>query len=221
MVPLVSPVPFAIAAVPVAMYLMMMGAIRLRRRPLVTTGWRDTAALGIAIIGLVAIGPVQLFFPAYAAARFAGWVWVMLLALYLLGLLLVALGCRPRLIVYGLGEDDFFQALQQAAQRIDPAARWEGQILTLPSAGLQLASEPTGARGVQQAVSVSGPGTIPAWTLLERALVQQCADATASLGSWSAVWLIGGGALLIVWAVFRIMADPAVALAELHGFFVR
>ena len=216
-----SAVPFAIAAIPLAMYLVMLGAIRLRRRPLVTTGWRDTAALGIAIMGLVAIGPTQLFFPTYASARFSGWVWGMLLMLYLLGLLLVMLSCKPRLIVYGLEEEAFFQALQESAVRIDPHASWHGQILTLPSSGLQLVMEPTGARGVQQAISVSGPDSIPQWMHLERELVKQCASQPAARQAWAATWLIAAGSLLIVSSAQMIMSDPAQALIELRQFFTR
>ena len=218
---LISPIPFAMAAIPLAMYLIMLGAIRLRRRPLVTTGWRDIAALGIAIIGLVAIGPLQLFFPTYASARFSGWVWVMLLMLYLLGLLLVMLSCRPRLIIYGLDEEPFHRLLKESATHIDPQASWQGQILTLPSAELQLVAEPTGARSVQQATSVSGPASIPQWMKLERELVRRCESERASQQRAGAAWLIISGLLLIVWPVQMIMSDPAQALFDLRQFFIR
>lgn len=215
----ISPVPFAMAAVPIAMYLIMLGAFRLRSRPLVTTGWRDVAALGIALMGLVAIGPVQLFFPTYAAARFSGWVWIILLALYLLTLLLVMLSCRPRLIVYGLGEDAFFQVLQEAAAHVDPEASWHGQTLTFPNVGMQLITEPTGARGVQQAVILSGPGSIQPWLQLESELVKRCAQATATERSWTGFWLIVGGLAILLIALWRVAADPAAALVELRAFF--
>ena len=218
---MISSIPFAMAAIPLATYLIMLGAIRLRRRPLVTTGWRDLAALGIALIGLVAIGPVQLFFPTYASARFSGWVWGMLLMLYLLGLLLIMLSCRPRLIIYGLEEEPFYRILRESATHIDPQANWHGQILTMPSAGLQLVSEPTGSRGVQQATSVSGPASIPQWMQLERELVRRCASERASQQRTGAAWLIGGGLLLIVWPAQMIMSDPAQALIELRQFFIR
>lgn len=222
---IISPVPFAIAAVPVAMYLILMGSIRLRRRPLVTSGWRDIATLGIAIIGLVAIGPVQLFFPTYAAARFSGWVWVILLVLYLLGLMLVVLSCRPRLIVYGLEHEAFTESLQAAALRVDTASHWQGQILTLPASGLQLVSQPTGTRAIHQAVSISGAGTIDSWVRLENELVQECARSATSPPSlhrrWASATLMFGGVLLIAVAILMIVADPAAAEVELREFFTR
>lgn len=217
----ISPIAFAIAVVPAAMYLIMLGRFRLSRRPLVTTGWRDVAAIGIAIMGLVAIGPMQLFFPTYAAARFSIWVWGMLLALYLLSLLLIVLSCRPRLIVYGLNEDNFFRALQQAAQRVDEQANWQGQILTLPGVGLQLAAEPTGARGVQQAASVTSLVNVAPWLQLERELVSECRSVAATDRGWTGLGLVGGGLVLMLLTVAMIAADPAGALVELQELFVK
>ncbi|MCC6511457.1 MAG: hypothetical protein IT423_20325 [Pirellulaceae bacterium] len=218
---MISAVPFAIAAVPAAMYLMILGRFRLSVRPMVTTGWRDAAALGIAIMGLMAIGPMQLFFPTYAAARFAGWVWGMLFGLYLLSLLLVVLGCRPRLIVYGLDEEAFFQTLRQAALRVDPQALWHGQILTLPTVGLQLAAEPTCARGVQTVVIVTALVSAAPWMQLERELVKECSQVRTENRTWAGVWLVAGGLCLLLISAQMILADPAAALLELRDFFTR
>lgn len=216
-----SPIPFAIAIVPVAMYLLMIGMFRVRRRPLVTTGWRDAAALGIAIIGLVVVGPMQLFFPVYAAARFAGWVWIMLLALYVLSLLLVVLSCRPRLIVYGQGQEAFFQSLLLAASRVDPGAQWHGQVLSLPTVGLQLAYEPSGARGVQHAVSVNNFDRIDHWMQLERELVKVCADTHATEQGWAGRMLMAIGAVMITISVSMIAQQPVQSLIDLREFFIR
>ena len=61
---------FCIAVVPLAVYLLMMGLLNLRRRPFVTTGARDAATLGIGVIGFVIAGPMELFFPEGAASQF-------------------------------------------------------------------------------------------------------------------------------------------------------
>ena len=101
----------AIAVIPIALYFMLVGGLRLRNRPLVTTGWRDTLTLGIAASGLVAIGPMQLFFPTQAAARWHAWVWLALFALYALGLMMLLLSCKPRLVAYGMDEQQFIDTL--------------------------------------------------------------------------------------------------------------
>lgn len=218
---MISAVAFAIAAVPAAIYLMMLGRFRLSRSPLVTTGWRDAAALGIAIMGLVAIGPMQLFFPTYAAARFAGWVWGLLLGLYLLSVLLVVLGCRPRLIIYGIDEDGFFRALHAAAQRVDATANWQGQILMMPEVGMQLVAEPTGSRGVQTVVSLSGLTSVAPWMQLERELVRECHHLRAAHRGWAGLALLVAGGCLLFIAVSMIMSNPAHALVELKEFVNR
>ncbi len=145
----------------------------------------------------------------------------MLLALYLLSLLLVVLGCRPRLIIYGLGEEQFFYALEAAARRVDAHANWQGHVLTLPSAGLQLMAEPTGAQGVQSAISVAGLTSIAPWMQLEKEVVQECNHLKAQRHSGVGIGLMLFGAGLLVLAVYLIAADPARALIELREFFTR
>ncbi len=110
---MISPLAFTIAAVPAAIYLMMLGRFRLSRRPMVTTvaRWRR---FWYRHHGIGLYRPDAIVLSTYAAARFAGWVWGMLLALYLLSVLLIVLGCRPRLIVYGLDEEGFMRALGAA-----------------------------------------------------------------------------------------------------------
>ena len=55
---------------PVAIYLLLLGVINLARRPLVVSGGRDAAALGLAVSGLVFVGPMALLFPEGLAAHF-------------------------------------------------------------------------------------------------------------------------------------------------------
>ena len=55
---------------PVAIYLLLLGVINLARRPLVVSGGRDAAALGLALSGLVFVGPMALLFPEGLAAHF-------------------------------------------------------------------------------------------------------------------------------------------------------
>ena len=59
----------ALAVGPLALYLLLIGTIRLRPHPFVTTGAKDTATLAIGLLGLVMIGPMELFFPQQAAVN--------------------------------------------------------------------------------------------------------------------------------------------------------
>ncbi|MEZ6134540.1 MAG: hypothetical protein R3C53_06495 [Pirellulaceae bacterium] len=211
---------FAIAAIPLAVYFILVGGLRLRKHPLITTGWRDTLTLGIACSGLVAIGPMQLFFPDHFAARWHTWVWLALFLLYVLGLLLVLLSCKPRLIAYGLDELQFRESLLTAAQQVDPAANWTGSVLTLPGSGIQLADEPSGTARVHQVAHVGLLHNIQDWLRLEKAFVA-VGSQLACPRSWAGWPFVLGGCLLLVAAIAPLLSDPAAALAQLKEFLDR
>lgn len=215
-----EPVHFAIAATPVAVYLILVGALRLRNRPLITTGWRDTLTLGIAASGLVAIGPMQLFFPTLAAARWHGWVWLALFMLYLLTLVMVLLSCKPRMISYGLDQIQFRETLLAAAQQIDPTSAWNNDVLSIPSSGIQLASEPSGATRVHQVVHIGLLYNLQDWLKLERAFVALGSQATCprSAAGWPFVIF---GLLLLAFIMLPLISDPVDALAQLRHFLNR
>ncbi len=212
-----EPVHFAIATIPIALYFIMIGGLRLRRHPLVTSGWRDTLTLGIAASGLVAIGPMQLFFPTRAAEALQGWVWVALFALYLLGLLLVLLSCRPRLVAYGLDERQFRDVLRTAALEVDSEASWNGEVLSLPNSGIQLAIDPTGSTRVQQVVHVGLLHNLQDWLKLERSFTRVGAGVQCprSLAGWP---FVIAGALLFAFAITPMITNPGNALAQLKEF---
>ena len=96
-----DPLHVCIALGPVAMYLLVLGAINLSPRPVLTTGTRDIATLGIAISGFAIAGPMELFLPVRAVGFWGPWItWGLMLGIYVLGLLLVVLMLRPRLVIY-------------------------------------------------------------------------------------------------------------------------
>lgn len=210
----------AIAFIPVAVYLILMGALRLRRRPLVTTGWRDTFALAVACVGLVVIGPMQLFFPVQAASRWHHWVWLALLVLYALGVLLVLISCKPRLIAYGLDLSQFKTALENAAKSVDEQAYWDGDVLNLPGSAIQLAIDPTATNRVHQVVHFGLLNNLQVWLKLEKAFVAQGAT-MACPRSAAGIPFILAGALLLFATVIPMFNDPVEALAQLRKFINR
>jgi hypothetical protein len=94
----------------------------------------------MAISGLVAIGPVELFFPTAAAAVFGPAVWAALATFYALCTTLIALTTTPRLVVYGRTPEELFEPLLAAAREIDPQSVGDASSLQvrLPSAGLHV-----------------------------------------------------------------------------------
>ena len=213
-------VQYAVAIIPVAIYFILIGVLRLRTRPLVTSGWRDTLTLGIASAGLVAVGPMQLFTPPQAVERWHAWVWLALLCLYVLGLTLILLSGKPRLIAYGLDHHQFRDVLFQSAKRVDDQCHWSADVLSMPLSGMQLALEGTGSLRVQQATHVGMLQNLEHWMKLEREFVHMggkvaCPRSTAG---WPLL-LVGSGLLLS--SIIPLIRDPAAALAQLQIFLDR
>src|SRR3954462_2840465 len=67
----VDPCRLAIALVPLAAYVLLLGLLNLRRRPFLTSGGCDVAALRMAMPGLVFVRLLELFRPE-AATRSLG-----------------------------------------------------------------------------------------------------------------------------------------------------
>ena len=129
---------FCVALGPLAAYLFLLGVINLSRRPRVVSGFRETAALGLALSGFVVVGPMQLFMPEPAAAYFGSYVWGLLIGFYALTLVLAILLSKPRLVIFNLKGPQLRPVLAELALRLDGQARWAGDSLAMPQLGVQL-----------------------------------------------------------------------------------
>ncbi len=182
----------SIALGPLAVYLMVLGLVNLATRPFVTTGTRDTAALGLAISGLVVAGPMELFLPEAAAQIFGPWIWLLLLGAYALALTLLILLLRPRLVIYNIAIDQLRAVLSEVVTDLDREARWVGDSLVLPRLHVQLHVEPFAALKNIQLVS-SGPRQSDAgWRRLENALVPALRKSAGTPNPYAVSFLMFG-----------------------------
>ncbi len=166
----VDPLRLTIALVPLAAYLLLLALVNLRRRPFLTSGGSDLAALGVAISGLAFVGPLELFRPDAATAEFGNFIWPILLGFYWLWVLLVVLIGRPRLVVYNVSSEELHPVLAEAASRLDSESRWAGNSLSLPNLGVQLHLE---SFDLMRNVSLASSGSrqnIDGWRELSREL---------------------------------------------------
>ena len=196
---------------PVAIYLLLLGAINLARRPLVVSGPRDAAALGLAVSGLVFVGPMALLFPESVAAHFgpAGtkYLWLMCIGLFAICLIVVLLTLRPRLIIYNISVDQLRPILAEVVERMDADARWAGDCLFLPGQGVQLHLENFGWMRNVSLVSSGPKQDYQGWLRLDVEL------ATALRGiesPWNlaGLMLLGVGNVLVIWLAWAIIHDP-------------
>lgn len=189
------------------MYLLLLGAINLSRRPLVTTGGRDIAALGVGISGLVVAGPMELFLPDVAADRFGPWVWLMMLALYALSIALLVLMLRPRVVIYNITFEQLRPALADVVSRLDEEARWAGESLIMPTLGVQLYIEPANRWHNVQLISSGSNQNYFGWRRLEGALAAELRTMRGSPSPYG-VSLMAFGLMLAAAVTYWLAMEP-------------
>lgn len=203
---------------PVAVYMLVFGVINLSRRPFLVSGTRDAAALGLALVGFVMIGPIELFFPDTASIRFGPYVWVLLVALYILCLVLFLLTLRPRLIIYNISGDKLRPILADLVGQLDSDARWAGDSLALPTLDVQLhvESQP-GMRNVS--LVSSGPKQSHAgWRKLELSLQEVLSQFEVSRNPRGAS-LVSVGLMMMVFLIWVIDRTPEAVPQSLADMF--
>jgi hypothetical protein len=196
-----------IALGPVAIYFLLLGSINLSRRPFVTSGTRDAAALGIAIGGFVVAGPMELFLPEAAAVRMGFWVWPTCIAFYILCLSLAVLLMRPRIVIYNVTFEQLRPSLADIVQRLDSESRWAGDSLVMPNLGVQLTVE---SQGMMKNVQLTAAGTeqsFQGWRLLEAELSTVLRSAKGTRNPYG-MSLIMFGLLMAASCIYWLSSDP-------------
>lgn len=208
-----DPLHFCIAMGPLAVYCILLAAINLRPRPFVTSGTRDTLALGVAISGFAVVGPMELFLPLQAAHRFGALVWVLMIAFYGLCLTLMVLLMRPRLVIYNSTIDQLRPILAGVVGELDKDARWAGDSLLLPNLGVQLHLESFAAMRNLQLVSSSSRQSYNGWRQLELGLTRAFGDSRSRPNPYGVILLSFGILLTITMAVWGFTEQEELARA--------
>lgn len=202
-----DPFRFCLAIGPVAMYLLLLGAVNLSRRSLMVSGGRDAAALALAVAGLVVVGPMELFYPSESAVWLGSKVWVLLLALYAMCTVLWVLLLRPRLVIYNISADKLRPILADVVNQLDPDARWAGDSLVIPGLGIQLYMDAFRLLRSVSLVSAGGNQTHAGWRRLETTLRKALAREDVARNPRGLV-LIFAGLLCITGIVLAIADNP-------------
>ncbi len=163
-------VPLAVAVGPLAIYLLALGLMNLRRRPTVIAGSADAAALAFAISGLVIVGPMNLFLPAAAVIRFGPFAWLLLLGCYGLCALLYILVARPRLVVFNISLDRFRSLLMPLAQRLDHDVQAAGDAVQMPQLSVQFHLDAAPAMRNVSLIATGNRQSYSGWKRLHREL---------------------------------------------------
>lgn len=127
-----------LALVPVAIYLIVLGAMNLARRPVMMTGMQDRVLLGLATIGLIVVGPVELFLPVPIYVAYGPAIWLIAIVLLSLVIGLFILMAPPKLVIFNLSGYEVRSVVSETAVGLDPESRWAGDCLHMPNLRVQL-----------------------------------------------------------------------------------
>lgn len=200
-----------VAIAPLAMYLVLLGGINLRRRPYVLSGARESLLVGIALFGLAVVGPLQLFFPQQAANQFGRYIWPLLITFYLLVVFLWILLGRPRLIVYNISSAQLRAVLSETAIKLDPDARWAGDSLALPQMNVQLHLDVFDWMRNVTLVSTGGDQSYTNWRRLEGALRASLSEITVPRNPRGYSFMLVGVMLIATLAAKVVKDSEAIA----------
>lgn len=196
-----DPLHATIALGPAAVYLLLIGMINLSSRPFVTNGLRDSAALGVGLMGFAIVGPMELFLPERMVGQLSAFslqwlIWPVLISFYLLCLSLLVLLQRPRLVIYNVTSEQLRAALGNVVGRLDKDARIAGESICMPNLGVQLHVEPLPVlKNVQ--LKSSGPlQSYQGWRDLELALRSSLRESRGTANAYGISLLLFGVTIL-------------------------
>lgn len=210
-----DPLHLAIALVPLALYLFLLGLIHLAPFPFVSSGARDLMGLAMAVSGLIIAGPMELFIPEMGFVVLGPYTWVMMIGIYFLGVLLLILATRPRLIIYNTTGDHVYEVLKKLIDRIDPDAQWAGNALNSPSLGVQLSIETFTTMHNVQLVSSRSRQNRQGWRMLEAELSRALRSERVERNS-RGMSLIGFSAMIIAVIVVQMVRYGGEVASTLH-----
>ena len=192
----VDGLPVWIALLPLGVYLIVVGWLHLRRRPIAVPGGWDLAALAAGLSGLLLAGPLPLLQPAVGMTG-----WGSLLSAGGLILMITAgiLSTRPRLVVYNVTPEQLRPVLSEVVARLDASARWAGDSVVLPARGLQVLMDGRGLGRCVSVATVGGRSSPESWAEFTRQLRRASRRLRVRRNPWGAV-VAGLGAVMVALA---------------------
>lgn len=206
----------SVALLPLAAYFQVLGLIRLRSRPTILNGATDFFLLAMAMMGLIAIGPIELFFPRAAYAILGPWVWGVLIALYFFVIMLIALNSKFKLIVYGLDSEALKKTIQDGLSQGQFEASWGKDIVEIPSLGLRASIEKAGVTKTASLEAIGRSQNPMGWYTMEKLIAKNLKPNTTTQKieafRWIALslFLFGTSAAMIAQDLPRLKRELAI-----------
>jgi hypothetical protein len=215
-----DPIRIAIAMIPLATYLIIIGLIRLRPRVTVMSRPVDFLLTGMACVGIAVIGPIELFFPRAAYSVLGNWVWPVLLCLYVLIVMLVAFHYPPGVVVYGSAKESVRAAMAELIKDRDPLASWQAEVVRSEELGIQAMVEDSGIGDVTWIRSVGKTQNLVRWVELERSLHERFRQVPQNRNRSGWTCMISGAVAMLL--AFGLLASDLGRLSQsMASFFQR
>lgn len=165
------------------------------------------ALLGLAMLGLVLVGPSQLFFPVAAFNLLGPAVWFLITLLYFFIVLFVILNSRPRLVVFGLAPDALANKVKESLDELNIESTWMGLTFAAPGIRVDGTIEQAGNGDLSQIVATRSNQDVIGWMTLERALAIKLKLIPIEPRSTGTVWIALGLAALVALGL-QIYSNP-------------
>jgi hypothetical protein len=210
---LLNSLPLWAALLPLGLYLLTLGGVHLRRRPVMVSGAWDGVLLAASVAGLVVVGPLALVQPAAGRSL---WSWPMLLVVFSLFVALCLLVSRPRVVIYNITVDQLRPLVAEAVSALDPAARWAGESVALPTRGLQLHIDGNGSMRSVNVIAVGERTSLEGWTEFCRRLRRSVGRLRVRTSPWGPVFA-GAGLCVLAFAAWFATRPPLSAPGAAEG----
>lgn len=197
-----------VALLPLALYLLVVGTVNSRRRPLLTTGTYDLTALAFGLSGLVLVGPLQWILKSLQWMLIAPTAPILLIGIFVSGTAVLILSQPRRLVIYNFSVESLRETLWEMLKAVDPEAKIAGSRVMLPCLGLEIRIEAFPAFRNVSIIATSELVNEESWKVFRQQLGNQLAQVEASPGLLGQSFVLASGAFLFTpfWFVMR---DPA------------
>jgi hypothetical protein len=127
---------------------------------------------------------------------------------------------RPRLVIYNASVEEVHPKLAELAGRLDPAARWAGNNLSLPTLGVQLHLDSLDFMRNVSLVASGGRQNLDSWRRLARELGAPLATMRVKSNPRAVSFLLVSLGLLVICITHLIMHQPELlqAMNEVFAF---
>ncbi len=209
-----------LALTPLALYFVLLGLMNLTGRPFLVTGFRDQIVLFLALSGLIAVGPIQLFFPVNASWSYGPGTWILLIGIYVLVCALSLLLQRPSVNLYNLALTEFRPFFADSVVEWDPESRLAGDAVFMPTLGIQFYVESTPLTRTISLISAGPNQDWNGWKVFQEKLMEGLKKQTES---FSPNYSVGGffmflGLFMLIALHILIWVDFAAFLKAIPDF---